>query len=132
MEIKTDWLAEVTFTSDELIPVIAQDDRTERILMMAWMTKETLEQTIRTGKAVYWSRSRNKPWRKGETSGYEQIVKAIQLDCDGDVILLRVEQTGEIACHTGRNSCFFRTLTKDGWQENEPVIKDPAEIYRNE
>ena len=132
METKTDWLAEINFSNEELIPAIAQDDKTGRVLMMAWMSKETLEQTIKTGKAIYWSRSRNKPWRKGETSGNEQIVKTIQLDCDGDVIILIVEQTGDIACHTGRNSCFFRTLTTKGWQETEPVIKDPAEIYAND
>ena len=132
MDINTDWLAEVSFNSDGLIPAIAQDDTTGRILMMAWMTKLTLEQTVKTGKAVYWSRSRGQPWHKGETSGHEQNVKAVQLDCDGDVIILLIEQTGGIACHTGRNSCFFRTLTTDGWEETEPVIKDPSEIYADE
>ena len=132
MDINTDWLAEVSFNSDGVIPAIAQDDATGRVLMMAWMTKQTLEQTVKTGKAVYWSRSRGQPWRKGETSGHEQHVKTVQLDCDGDVIILRIEQTGGIACHTGRNSCFFRTLTTDGWQETEPVIKDPSEIYADE
>jgi len=132
MEINTDWLAEVKFNSDELIPTIAQDNTTGRILMMAWMSKKTLEQTIKTGKAIYWSRSRRKPWRKGEKSGHEQVVKTIQLDCDGDAIILKVEQIGGIACHTGRNSCFFRTLTVNGWQTSESVIKDPTEIYTND
>ena len=132
MDIRTSWLDEISLNSDGLIPAIAQDDMTGRILMMAWMTRETLEQTVATGKAVYWSRSRKQPWRKGESSGHEQLVKAVQLDCDADVIILQVEQIGGIACHTGRNSCFFRTLTPDGWQVAEPVLKDPSEIYADD
>ena len=97
--------------------------------MVAWMNKTALLETVDTGLATYWSRSRNKLWRKGESSGHEQAVKSVQLDCDGDVLALSVEQKGKIACHTGRNSCFFRVLTQDGWQLSEPVLKDPKEIY---
>ncbi|MBT4159724.1 MAG: phosphoribosyl-AMP cyclohydrolase [Gammaproteobacteria bacterium] len=132
MDINSDWLSEVRFNSDGLIPVIAQDDDNNRILMQAWMSRESLEETVRTGRAVYWSRSRQKRWHKGESSGHEQLVREVQLDCDGDVLILRVEQVGEIACHTGRNSCFFRKLTEDGWQDSEPVLKDPREIYPGE
>ena len=132
MEMKTNWLDEVSFNHDGLVPAIAQDHVTGRILMMAWMNRETLAQTVESGKATYWSRSRQEVWRKGETSGNEQLVKSVQLDCDADVIILAVEQTGNIACHTGRNSCFFRTLTSNGWQVTEPVLKEPSEIYAND
>jgi phosphoribosyl-AMP cyclohydrolase len=124
-----DWIDEVSFDDAGLIPVIAQDFESQRVLMVAWMDKNALLETVKTGLATYWSRSRRELWRKGESSGHEQFVKSVQLDCDGDVLTLGVEQKGNIACHTGRNSCFFRVLTKDGWQISEPVLKDPKEIY---
>lgn len=127
--MNTDWINEVSFNGDGLIPAIAQDYRSNRILMMAWMNRDALLQTATESQAVYWSRSRQAFWRKGETSGNEQRVVEIQLDCDGDVIILRVDQTGDIACHTGRNSCFFRKLTERGWEVTEPVLKDPREMY---
>jgi len=127
--MNTDWINEVSFNGDGLIPAIAQDYRSNRILMVAWMNRDALLQTATESQAVYWSRSRQAFWRKGETSGNEQRVVEIQLDCDGDVIILRVEQTGDIACHTGRNSCFFRKLTERGWEATEPVLKDPREMY---
>jgi len=128
-QTNTDWIAEVSFDDAGLIPVIAQDFESQRVLMVAWMDKNALLETVKTGLATYWSRSRGQPWRKGESSGHEQVVKSVQLDCDGDVLTLIIEQKGNIACHTGRNSCFFRVLTKDGWQVSEPVLKDPKEIY---
>ena len=127
-QTNTDWIDEVSFNNEGLIPVIAQDFETHRVLMVAWMNKTALLETVKTGSATYWSRSRDKLWRKGESSGHEQSVKSIQLDCDSDVLTLIVEQKGNIACHS-RNSCFFRVLTKDGWQISEPVLKDPKEIY---
>ncbi len=123
------WLDEVRWTDDGLVPVIAQDHESGKVMMFAWMNRESLAQTAQTGKAVYWSRSRRKLWRKGESSGHEQRVKGLYLDCDGDVILMEIEQQGGIACHTGRRSCFYRKLDGGQWQESEPVIKDPAEIY---
>ena len=132
MDTEFDWISEVNFNEDGLLPAIAQDTESHRILMVAWMNRETLIETVARGVAVYWSRSRQRPWRKGESSGHEQRVKEVQLDCDGDVLILKVEQIGGIACHTGRNSCFFRRLTEDGWQVLEPVLKDPSEIYPNE
>jgi phosphoribosyl-AMP cyclohydrolase len=128
-QINTDWIDEVNFDDSGLIPVIAQDLESQRVLMVAWMDKNALIETVKTGLATYWSRSRAQLWRKGESSGHEQFVKSVQLDCDGDVLTLLVEQKGNVACHTGRNSCFFRVLTKDGWQISEPVLKDPKEIY---
>ena len=128
-QTNTDWIDEVSFDDLGLIPVIAQDFQSKRVLMVAWMDKNALLETVKTGLATYWSRSRGQLWRKGESSGHEQVVKSVQLDCDGDVVILIVEQKGNIACHTGRNSCFFRVLTKDGWQISEPVLKDPKEIY---
>jgi len=128
-QINTDWIDEVNFDDSGLIPVIAQDLESQRVLMVAWMDKNALLETVKTGLATYWSRSRAQLWRKGESSGHEQFVKSVQLDCDGDVLTLLVEQKGNVACHTGRNSCFFRVLTKDGWQISEPVLKDPKEIY---
>ncbi len=124
-----DWLDDVAFNADGLIPVIAQDHETRRVLMVAWMNRQALSETVRTGKATYWSRSRSAFWRKGESSGHEQLIHDVQLDCDGDVLTLIVEQIGGIACHTGRNSCFFRQLTPEGWRESEPVLKSPSEIY---
>jgi len=129
-----DWLGEVKFDDQGLIPVIAQDRQSGRILMVAWMNSESLAQTVATGYAVYWSRSRKKLWRKGESSGHHQQVFDIRLDCDGDVILIAVEQLGHIACHTGRESCFYRRLQdtdgKLAWQSVDPIMKDPETIYK--
>jgi len=126
-----DWLNAIRWTEDGLVPAIAQDAETGEILMMAWMNRESLRLTAEEGHAVYWSRSRGKLWRKGETSGHQQLVKDIRLDCDEDVILLKVEQKGGIACHTGRRSCFYRTLKDGAWVAVDPVIKDPDAIYGN-
>lgn len=123
------FLDEVTWTQEGLVPAIAQDAKTGRILMMAWMNREALQETADTGKAVYFSRSRQKLWRKGESSGHEQLVDRIELDCDADVIVLHIQQKGGIACHTGRQSCFFRVLKDGEWRTAEPVLKDPKEIY---
>lgn len=127
--IKADWLGQVKWNTDGLAPVIAQDDVTGRVLMLAWTNREALRLTCAEGRAVYWSRSRNRLWRKGEQSGHVQTVKEIRLDCDHDTLLLRVEQQGGIACHTGRESCFFQRKTELGWEIVDPVLKDPAEIY---
>jgi len=128
------WLDSVQFDANGLIPAIAQDAANGRILMVAWMNAEALSETAATGHAVYWSRSRKRLWRKGEESGHQQIVRDIRLDCDGDVILLSVEQKGGIACHTGRESCFFRRLEGEGdaaqWRTTDPVLKDPELIYK--
>lgn len=124
-----DWLDEVKWTADGLVPAIAQDAEDGRILMMAWMNREALQLTARTGKAVYWSRSRGKLWRKGEESGHQQQVSEIRLDCDNDVIVLQVEQAGGIACHTGRRSCFYQRLDQGRWVAVDPVLKDPRRIY---
>lgn len=129
----SDWLESVRFDDNNLIPAIAQDATDGTILMVAWMNPEALRETVDTGQAVYWSRSRKRLWRKGEESGHRQRVREIRLDCDGDVILLIVEQEGGIACHTGRRSCFFRRLGTDGtprWVNVEPVLKDPEQIYK--
>ncbi len=125
----TEWLNTIHWNSDGLVPAIAQDASTGRILMMAWMNREALTLTAQLGQAVYWSRSRNKLWHKGESSGHIQQVHEIRLDCDEDVIVLHVEQIGNIACHTGRHSCFYRVLKDGQWQIVEPVLKDPSEIY---
>lgn len=124
------WLDEVRFGEGGLIPAIAQDHLSGRVLMVAWMNREALRETRVSGRAVYWSRSRDRLWRKGEESGHVQIVHSIALDCDADVILLGVEQQGGIACHTGRESCFFRALQPDGWASVDPVLRDPELIYR--
>ncbi|MEC4748157.1 phosphoribosyl-AMP cyclohydrolase [Methylomicrobium sp. Wu6] len=124
------WLDEIRWTSDGLVPVIAQQADSGKILMFAWMNRESLRLTATEGYAVYWSRSRNKLWRKGEESGHRQKVLGIYLDCDEDVILIKIEQQGGIACHTGRESCFYRQLQSDRWQTIEPVLKDPEAIYR--
>jgi phosphoribosyl-AMP cyclohydrolase len=124
------WLNRVNWTADGLVPAIAQDAATGEILMVAWMNREALRQTAEIGEAVYWSRSRKKLWHKGEESGHTQKVLEIRTDCDEDVILLKVEQTGGIACHTGRRSCFFQKLEGHEWSPVEPVLKDPHEIYR--
>ncbi|WP_336365812.1 phosphoribosyl-AMP cyclohydrolase [Marinobacter sp. C2H3] len=125
----THWLDAVQWTADGLVPAIAQDAATGEILMMAWMNREALALTAEEGQAVYWSRSRGKLWRKGESSGHQQVVRAIRLDCDADVVLLKVEQKGGIACHTGRRSCFYRALEDGQWVTVEPVLKDPGAIY---
>lgn len=128
--MNTDWQDEIQWTSDGLVPAIAQDHVSGRVLMFAWMNRESLALTAQTSEAVYWSRSRNRLWRKGEESGHVQKVKSIAIDCDGDVLLLRVEQAGGIACHTGRQSCFFRELESGAWVAREPVLKSPDKIYR--
>ncbi|MGR9045930.1 MAG: phosphoribosyl-AMP cyclohydrolase [Gammaproteobacteria bacterium] len=124
------WLDELRWTSDGLMPVIAQQADSGKVLMFAWMNREALTLTAQEGYAVYWSRSRNKLWRKGEESGHRQKVLGIFVDCDEDVILLKIEQQGGIACHTGRESCFYRTLKDGKWQSVEPVLKDPKQIYQ--
>jgi len=123
------WLDEIRFDEKGLIPAIAQDAGSGKILMMAWMNRESLQLTAEKMEAVYWSRSRGKLWHKGEESGHIQKVVDIRFDCDEDVILLKVEQQGGIACHTGRESCFYRQLQGDQWIEVEQVIKDPKQIY---
>lgn len=124
------WLNKVNWAHDGLVPVVAQESGRGSVLMVAWMNRAALKQTVETGEAVYWSRSRRKLWRKGEESGHVQKVRSIRLDCDEDVILLEVEQIGGIACHTGRHDCFFQKLEDGKWVVTEPVLKDPAEIYR--
>jgi phosphoribosyl-AMP cyclohydrolase len=123
------WLDDVKFDSNGLIPAIAQDHQSGRVLMVAWMNREALELTVTEQRAVYWSRSRAKLWRKGEASGHRQKLIELRLDCDADVINLLVEQLGGIACHTGRESCFYRRLHNGQWQTVDPVLKSPDEIY---
>jgi phosphoribosyl-AMP cyclohydrolase len=125
----TNWLDDIRWNEDGLIPVIAQNATTGKILMVAWMNRESLMLTKSEGYSVYWSRSRHKLWRKGEESGYRQKVLDILMDCDEDVLLLKIEQEGGIACHTGRESCFYRRLMDEKWETIEPVLKDPAIIY---
>ncbi len=124
------WLNKVNWSADGLVPAIAQDAQTGDILMVAWMNREALKQTVELGEAVYWSRSRKKLWHKGEESGHTQKVREIRLDCDEDVVLLKIEQSGGIACHTGRRSCFFQKLEDGQWNAVDPVLKDPHEIYK--
>ena len=126
----TDWLDKVRWDSDGLVPAIAQEASTDKVLTLAWMNRAALAQTVASGEAVYWSRSRARLWHKGEESGHIQKVREIRLDCDEDVVLLRVEQVGGIACHTGRHSCFFQKYEDGKWIATDPVIKDPKEIYR--
>ncbi len=126
----TDWLEQVKWNDDGLLPAIAQDHESGEVLMLAWMNREALQLTREQGQAVYWSRSRQQLWVKGETSGHRQRIHEIRLDCDADVILLQVEQIGGIACHTGRRRCFFRVLKNGEWQIDEEIIKNPDEIYR--
>lgn len=123
------WLEEVVWDDKGLVPAIAQDAQTGQVLMQAWMNREALLETVQSGRAVYWSRSRRRLWRKGEESGHVQLVREIRLDCDGDAVLLQVEQVGDIACHTGRARCFFRRLETESWVTTERVLKDPASIY---
>ena len=125
----SDWLDEVAWNADGLVAAIAQDASDGTILMQAWMNREALAATVAEGRAVYWSRSRARLWRKGESSGHEQRVVELRLDCDGDSVLLKVEQRGGIACHTGRRHCFYRRFQDAVWHEADPVLMDPAEIY---
>lgn len=129
----TSWLDEVKFNEDGLVPVIAQEIATGEVMMLAWASKEALAETAITGRGVYFSRSRGKLWRKGEESGNYQIVSEIRLDCDGDAVIYRIHQVGDVACHTGHASCFYRALVmrSEGpvWEECAPVLKDPAEMY---
>ena len=124
------WLDDVLWDEQGLVPAIAQDAVTGEVLMFAWMNRESLALTAETGHAVYWSRSRGRLWRKGEESGHTQKVLELRVDCDKDVVLLKIEQIGGIACHTGRRSCFFNRLETSGWQNVEPVLKDPKDIYK--
>lgn len=125
-----DLLATIHWNHDGLVPAIAQDSRTGRILMLAWMNRESLEKTLATGEAVYWSRSRKRLWHKGEQSGHTQKIKELRLDCDGDTLILGIEQTGGIACHTGRESCFYRRLEDGSWTVTDEVLEDPEKIYK--
>ena len=126
----TDWLEDLKWDSDGLMPAIAQDRDTGEVLMLAWMNREALRLSSEQGRAVYWSRSRQKLWFKGEESGHVQPISEIRVDCDADVILLQIEQIGGIACHTGRRRCFFRVLQDGEWKIDEEIIKNPDEIYR--
>ena len=123
------WLDEIKWDADGLVPAIAQDAESGKVLMMAWMNREALQLTAKEGRAIYWSRSRQKLWRKGEESGHVQKLKDLRLDCDADVVLLSVEQIGGIACHTGRERCFYRQYQDGQLVETDTVIKDPNEIY---
>lgn len=125
------WADEIRWNDAGLLPVIAQEFDTGDVLMMAWMNLEALRLTLESGQAVYWSRSRQSLWRKGESSGHVQQVKDIRLDCDGDTLLLKVEQQGGIACHTGRKSCFYKQFKAGQWQEVDPVLKQASDIYGN-
>jgi len=129
--MKDDWLDKIKWGEGGLVPAVAQEAGSGRVLTVAWMNRDALGKTAQTGEAHYWSRSRRKLWRKGEESGHVQKVKSVRLDCDEDVILLEVEQAGGIACHTGRHSCFFQKLDGGKWVVTDPVLKDPAEIYKS-
>ena len=122
----SNWLDQIKWNSDGLVPAIAQDVDTGINLMVAWMNRDALLETVETKRAVYWSRSRQKLWRKGEESGHQQLVEQVRLDCDADVILLKVKQKGGIACHTGRQSCFYRVYNNGEWQSVDPVLKRPC------
>jgi phosphoribosyl-AMP cyclohydrolase len=124
-----DIFEQINWDKDGLVATVAQDAVTSAVLMVAWMDRVALERTLKTGEATYWSRSRGRLWKKGEQSGHVQTVKEIRVDCDGDTLLLKVEQLGGIACHTGRESCFFRRLEDGAWQSVDPVLKTPREIY---
>ena len=124
-----DWLNKIKWDADGLVPAIAQDAQSGKVLMMAWMNRESLQLTVDEGRAIYWSRSRQKLWRKGEESGHVQKLKDLRLDCDADVLLLSVEQLGGIACHTGRERCFYQQYQDGQWIATDVVIKDPDEIY---
>ena len=128
-EVARDWLAAVRWDKDGLVPAVAQEAGTGKVLMVAWMNGESLALTADTGEAVYWSRSRKRLWKKGEESGHVQKVRELRMDCDEDVILLTVEQVGGIACHTGRHNCFFQRLEDGEWVVVDPVVRDPKDIY---
>ncbi len=128
--MRKDWLDKVKWDERGLVPAIAQEMSTNRVLTLAWMNRESLARTVATGEAHYWSRSRKRLWKKGEESGHVQIVREVRLDCDEDVVLLKVEQAGGIACHTGRQTCFFQKLDDGRWVAVDPVIRDPKEIYK--
>jgi phosphoribosyl-AMP cyclohydrolase len=130
MSVQDSYLSKVNWSADGLVPVIAQDMHTNEVLMVAWMNRDALKRTVELGEVVYWSRSRKKLWHKGEESGHIQKVHEIRLDCDEDVLLIKIEQIGGISCHTGRHDCFFQKLVDHEWQITEPVLKDPAEIYK--
>ena len=123
------WLDKVRWDANGLVPVITQEASSNKVLTLAWMNRDALQETVKTGRAVYWSRSRKKLWHKGEESGHLQKILEVRLDCDEDVVLLRVEQVGGIACHTGRHNCFFQKLENGGWVVTDAVLKDPKEIY---
>ena len=123
---------QINWNSQGLVPAIAQDWQTGEVLMLAWMNAEALELTARESRAIYWSRSRQAIWRKGEESGHVQALKELRIDCDADTVLMKVEQLGGIACHTGRRSCFYQKLENDNWQVTEPVLRGPQEIYRKD
>ena len=129
MNMDTAWLNKVKWNDAGLVPVIAQEAQTGKVLMFAWMNRAALERTAASGEAVYWSRSRRKLWHKGEESGHVQKVRELRLDCDDDVVLLTVEQVGGIACHTGRHNCFFQKFADGKWVVVDPVVKDPKDIY---
>jgi phosphoribosyl-AMP cyclohydrolase len=124
------FLDEIPWNGDGLVAVVTQDAKTARILTVAWMNREAMQKTVESGEAVYWSRSRRRLWRKGEESGHVQKVREVRIDCDADAVLLQVEQVGGIACHTGRESCFFRKLENGKWVTVDPVLKDPSLIYK--
>ena len=124
------WLDAIAWDERGLVPAIAQEARTNKVLMVAWMNRAALIATLDTGHAVYWSRSRARLWHKGEESGHRQKLVEVRIDCDADVVLLKVDQIGGIACHTGRHNCFFRKLEGDAWVEVDPVLKSATEIYR--
>ena len=126
----TDWFDQLRWDEQGLVAAIAQDATSGRVLTVAWMNRDALRATVETGEAVYWSRSRKRLWHKGEESGHVQKVLEVRLDCDADAILLKVEQAGGIACHTGRESCFFRKLEDGRWVSTDPVLKDPKLIYK--
>src|SRR5690606_12268018 len=127
----TDWLDCIKWDADGLIPAIAQDAASGRVLMVAWMNRESLQLTASEGRAAYWARSRRKLWRKGEESGHTQVHHELRLDCDNDVIVMQVEQRGGIACHTGRESCFYKVFRDGQWHDSDPVIKNPDHIYEH-
>jgi phosphoribosyl-AMP cyclohydrolase len=126
------WLDDISWNADGLIPAIAQDAESGDVLMLAWMSRESLVRTLQEGEAVYWSRSRGCLWKKGEQSGHVQRVTEIRLDCDADTLLLKVDQRGGIACHTGRRRCFFKKLRDGRWESVDPVLEDPETIYRKD
>jgi phosphoribosyl-AMP cyclohydrolase len=126
------WLEEIRWNSDGLVPAIAQDADSGEVLMLAWMSRESLARTLEEGEAVYWSRSRGRLWKKGEQSGHVQRVAEIRLDCDADTVLLKVDQRGGIACHTGRRLCFYKKLRHGRWLEVDPVLKAPEDIYKTD